>query len=116
MVSVDAQSLARLAAAAILWAAPVEYFCHRRGWGIRARLLGWAGGAVLIGGLLVLGTPFEEDCSILDATTCDELKKIYARMLPVVAGLSLVMWSVLYAAAVTVCRSIYRHVLGVTGS
>src|SRR5262245_36477119 len=100
-VGVDLESLAWLAAAAFLLAAPVEVFCRRRGWGIRTRLLGWAGGAALVGGLLVFGSPFEEDCSRFDAKTCDELKKVYARLLPIAGGLSLAMWSVLYAAAVT---------------
>jgi hypothetical protein len=42
---------------------------------------------------------------------CHDLKQVYVAMLPIVAGLSLALWSVLYALAATVCISIYRRLL-----
>jgi hypothetical protein len=114
VVSVDWEVWAFLAAGALVFAAPTEYLCHRWGWGLGIRLLTWAAGATLIGGLLALGASSEEMCSALDrewAGNCDDLKRVYASVLPILAALSLALWSVLYATAATVCRSIYRLVL-----
>jgi hypothetical protein len=111
MVSVDVQSLAWLAVVAILLAVPSEYLCHRRGWGVGARLLTWASGAAFVAALLILGPSAEEECTLLDAETCVALKQIEASLLPFVVGLSLALWSALFAMAVAVCRSIYRHAL-----
>ena len=112
-MSVGCDVLAFLAAGAFVVAAPTEYLCYRRGWGLGVRLLAWAAGATLIGALHVLGVYSEETCSSLDKEwpgNCDDFRRIYALLLPIVAGLLLALWSVLYVAAATVCRSIYRRV------
>jgi hypothetical protein len=120
MISVDLESLALLTVAAFVLAAPIEYLCHRRGWGIGMRLLAWVFGVAIIGGLLMFnfsldfGASFEEMCAKSDtvwASNCAGVKQVYISLLPVIGGLSLGLWSALYAVAAVVSRSIYRHAL-----
>jgi uncharacterized membrane protein YoaK (UPF0700 family) len=115
MVSAEWGVLALLAAVAFVIAAPTEYLCYRRAWGLGARLLAWVVGATFIGVLHVLGVSSEGECSALEASgqwrgACDDFWRGYVFALPIIAGVLLALWSVLYVTAATVCRSIYRHV------
>jgi hypothetical protein len=114
VASVDWAFFAFFAAGAFAFAAPTEYLCYRRGWGLGVRLPTWAAGATLIGVLYVLGLPSEEVCLALDKErpgSCDDFWRGFTFALPIIAGLLLVLWSVLYVTAAMVCRSIYRHML-----
>ena len=116
MVSAEWDVLAVLGAVAFVIAAPTEYLCYRRGWGLGARLLAWVVGVTLLGALHVLGVSSEGECSALEASgqwpgACDDFWRGYVFALPIIAAVLLALWSVLYATAATVCRSIYRHVL-----
>jgi hypothetical protein len=107
--------LAALAAVAFVFAAPTEYLCYRWRRGLGMRLLAWAAGATLIGVLHVLSVSSEGECSALEASgqwrgACDDFWRGYVFALPIIAAVLLALWSVLYATAATVCRSIYRHV------
>jgi hypothetical protein len=111
VVSVHWQFWAFLVAGALVLAVPTEYLCYRRGWGLGVRLLTWAAGAAYFVVLPLFAEPIEDMCSTLDKDNCDDLKRVYASVLPIFAGLMLVLWSVVYATAATVCRAIYRRVL-----
>lgn len=108
--------LAAFAVLAFVVAIPTEYLCYRWQWGPGVRLLAWAGGATLIGVLHVWSVSYEGECQALEASgqwrgACDDFWRGYFFALPIVAAVLLALWSVAYATAATVCRSIYRHVL-----
>ena len=79
----------------------------------------WAAGAALLA--LASNGAFEEACMALNppsAAACDpaELVRHYPSFVPLLVGMLLVLWSILYPAAAAICRFTFRRALARPGA